>query len=110
MPPIKRPAHHRRRTFLLEWREYRELTQEDAADRVGVDRTTLGRIEAGKLPYNQDFLEKLAFAYMCEPTDLLSVNPRFRDPPTLIYEKLRAAPREMQDRAVAIIDAMLKAG
>lgn len=100
----------RERTYLREWRKFRELTQERAADRVDVDRTTLGKIERGILPYNQDFLERLAHAYGCEPHELLSINPLAPDPPKLVYERLRSAPPDLQRRAIAVLDALLKTG
>lgn len=64
-----------RRTFLREWRLYRNLTQEQAAERIGLDHSTLGRIERGLVPYSQGLLESAAEAYNCEPWDLLNVNP-----------------------------------
>lgn len=75
MPPIKKPQRKRLRHFIKEWREYRGLTQEQVADRIGVSATTFGRIEGSKVPYNQDFLEEAAYALQCEPGDLLHVNP-----------------------------------
>ncbi len=110
MAPVKKPEHSRAPTFMKQWRKHRRLTQEQAADRVGVDYTTVGRIEKGELPYNQDFLERLAFAYGCDVTDLLSIDPLKPDPPRLVYDRLRTAPRELQDRAWAVVEALLKAG
>lgn len=75
MPPVKKPIRQRRRHFIKEWREFRDLTQEQVADRLGISPTTFGRIENGKVPYNQDFLEEAAFALMCEPWDLLNRDP-----------------------------------
>lgn len=75
MPPVKRPPRQRRRHFIKEWREYRDLTQEQVADRIGISPTTFGRIENSKVPYNQDFLEEAAYALMCEPWDLLNRDP-----------------------------------
>lgn len=75
MPPVKKPTRQRRRHYIKEWREYRNLTQEQVADRIGVSATTFGRIENNQVPYNQDFLEEAANALMCEPWDLLNVNP-----------------------------------
>ena len=75
MPPVKKPTRQRRRHFIREWRENRGLTQEQAADRVGVSSTTWGRIENNRVPYNQDFLEEAAYALQCDPWDLLNVNP-----------------------------------
>jgi transcriptional regulator with XRE-family HTH domain len=75
MPPVKKPPRQRRRHFIREWRETRGLTQEQVADRIGISATNLGRIENGKVPYNQDFLEEAAVALSCEPWDLLNRDP-----------------------------------
>lgn len=75
MPPIKKPQRQRLRHFIKEWRDYRSLTQEQVADRIGISPTTFGRIEGSKVPYNQDFLELAADALRCEPWDLLHRDP-----------------------------------
>ena len=108
MPPRARPKTQRRRTFLREWREYRKLTQEQAAERIGVEQPTLSRIERGVSPYSQDFLEKAAYAYMCEPADLLMRNPLDDDAVWSITDNLRQASPADQERAAAIIGALLK--
>jgi transcriptional regulator with XRE-family HTH domain len=72
LQPLKRQL---RRTFLREWRLYRGLTQEQAAERIGLDHSTLGRIERRLVPYSQGMLEAAAEAYSCEPWDLLNVDP-----------------------------------
>lgn len=64
-----------RRTFLKEWREKRRLTQEQAAERLNIDRSNLSRVERGEIPYSQPLLEAAAYAYDCEPWDILNVNP-----------------------------------
>jgi transcriptional regulator with XRE-family HTH domain len=75
MPPVAKPHRQLRRHFFKEWRTYRELTQERAAERLNIDRTTLGRVENRKIPYSQELLEAAADAYQCEPWDILNVNP-----------------------------------
>lgn len=75
MPPVKKPAPKLRRTFLKEWRAYRRLTQEQAAERFNMDRSNLSRVERGEIPYSQGLLEAAAEAYDCEPWDILNVNP-----------------------------------
>jgi transcriptional regulator with XRE-family HTH domain len=65
------PKRPRRRTFLRQWRDKAGLNQEQAADRIGLTQSQLSRIESGRSPYNQDFLERAAEAYQCEPADLL---------------------------------------
>ena len=109
MPPVKKSKHDRARTFLREWRKFRQLTQARAAERVEIDEATLSRIERGHLPYNQDLLERLAHAYTCEVSDLLTINPMAPDKPRLIYDRLRAAPQDVQAQAVAVLEALLKA-
>jgi transcriptional regulator with XRE-family HTH domain len=108
MASRKKPAHNRHGTFLRNWRKFRELTLQRAADRLDIDYTTLGRIERGEVPYNQDLLERLAFAYGCEVTDLLDIDPLKPDPPKLVYSRLRHASPEVQRQALAIIEALLR--
>jgi transcriptional regulator with XRE-family HTH domain len=72
--PTKRQRPFRR-TFLREWRTFRHLTQEQAADRMGIDFSTLSRIERGLVPYSQGVLEAAASAYNCAPEDLLAIDP-----------------------------------
>jgi transcriptional regulator with XRE-family HTH domain len=108
MPPVRRPPRQRARTFLREWREHRNLTQEKAAERIGIEQATLSRIERGVIQYTQDFLEKAAYAYMCDPADLLMRNPLDDDAVWSIADNLRRASPEDQVRAAAVIDALLK--
>lgn len=110
MPPVKKPPHARQKTFLREWRKYFGISQDDAASRVEIDRTTLSKIERGQLPYNQDFLEKLALAYGCDAADFLNVNPLAPDPPRLVWGALKKASPEKQAEAWRIVEALLKAG
>lgn len=72
---VRKPKPKLRRTFLKEWREHRRLTQEQAAERLDMDRSNLSRVERGEIPYSQALLEAAAVAYDCEPWDLLNVNP-----------------------------------
>lgn len=75
MSRIAKQRRQLRRHFFKEWRQHRGLTQEQAAARIDIDRTTLGRIESLKIAYTQQVLEAVADAYMCEPWDLLNVDP-----------------------------------
>ncbi len=104
-PHPKRP---RRKTFLKEWREYRHLTQEQAADRLGIEQPTLSRIERGIIPYHQDFLERAAYAYQCEPADLLIRNPNDEDAVWSVADHLRKATPDQREQVRAVVDALLK--
>lgn len=63
------------RHHIKEWRKFRQLTQEQLADRIGIDKSYLSKIENGKKRYDQPFLEAAAQALRCEPADLLIRNP-----------------------------------
>lgn len=110
MPKSKQNRLNRDHVFLREWRKFRKLTQEQVADRTGIDQSTVQRIEAGKLPYNEETLQRFAHAFGCDVADLFTINPLKPDPPKLVYDRLRAAPKELQQRALAVIEALLKAG
>lgn len=78
MAPIKRPIRKRNKTYLREWRGYAvpHMSQAAVARQLGRDHSTLQKLEAGKSPYNQDWLEELAMLYRCNPWDLISRDPR----------------------------------
>jgi transcriptional regulator with XRE-family HTH domain len=61
-------------TFIRAWREYREMSQEELAEKVGeyleergisekgYTHASIGRIENGKMPYKQPIMEGIADA------------------------------------------------
>lgn len=102
------PKPRRGRTYLKQWREFRQKTQEQAAPLLGIDQSTLSRLERGISPYDQDFLEKAAFVYMCEPQDLIMRNPKDQDAVWSITDNLKKATPSDRVRAAAVIDALLK--
>lgn len=100
------PAH-----FIKAWRNFRNLTQEQLAERLEIDRTTVSKIENGKQEYSQHFLEACAHALMCEPADLI-----MRDPsrPGAVWSIWDAIPDSEKPRALALLstfaDLSRKAG
>jgi transcriptional regulator with XRE-family HTH domain len=111
MVNVKRPNQPERQlTFLREWREFRDMTLEEAAERLEIHHTTLLRIEKRQSPYNQDFLERAALVYGCEPTDFLDNNPQSWNVPRLVYDRVKQASPDKQREVMAVIEAMLKAG
>jgi transcriptional regulator with XRE-family HTH domain len=107
MAPVKKPLHSRSPTFLREWREFRDLSQEEVADRLEIDRTTLSKIERRLLPYNQDFLERAALVYGCEPADILNTNPMKPAPPRLVFEALKSATPDQRQQITRFIEFTL---
>lgn len=96
----KRPQQ---RLYLREWREHRQLTQEQLADRIGISRVMVSKIERGLNPYHQAFLEAAAAALMCEPADLLVRDPSHPDPIWTVWERIPPVDRP---RALAILRAL----
>jgi transcriptional regulator with XRE-family HTH domain len=102
--PKNRP---RTKSFLRAWRVHRGLSQEAAASRLDLDRTTLSKIENGKVPYNQVLLEMAAEAYGCEPADLI-----MRDPKSEVWsllETVRKLPPDQQNQISGMIKGFLAA-
>jgi transcriptional regulator with XRE-family HTH domain len=64
------------RTYLKQWREFRELSQDDLADMIGTSGASVSRVENLETPYTQDWLEAVAEALGCAPADLISRDPR----------------------------------
>lgn len=107
MAPVPKPKRVLSRTHLREWREYRGLTQEQAAERLNVSRTLLSKIENAKSPYTQGFMEAAAEAYQCEVPDLIMRDPN--SPVWSIYDTLRTLPKAVQEQVGEIVKTFRKA-
>lgn len=91
-----------RPTFIRSWRKHRRLTLKELAIHVGINSSTLSRIETGKIAYTQPVLEALAKALRCEPADLLMRDPRVasRDEISVVLDSL---PSDKRAEALAIL-------
>lgn len=110
MAPIKKPKQQLQRTYLKEWREFHNLSQEAAASRLNISRTLLSKIENAKSPYTQQFMENAAAAYGCEVPDLIIRNPLDKDSVWSIQEQLLKATPEQRRQIFAVVETMLKTG
>ena len=93
--------------FLRAWRKHRNLTLEQAAERVGTTHATLSRVERGKLPYNQALLEILADVYSTDPASLIMRDPSQPEGIWSIWDTL--APTE-QRQVVEIAKTIKRTG
>lgn len=84
----------RRRTFFKEWRKYRRLTLEAAAERAGMTAGNLSAMERGAQGYTQAGLEALAEAYHCDPGQLLTVDPTKGDAIWTLWERAKPGQRQ----------------
>lgn len=79
--------------YIKEWRRYRGLSQIDFAERVGIDRGYLSKIENGKRRYDQPFLEAAATVLQCTPADLIIRDPSDPDGIWSVWDSLQPAQR-----------------
>jgi transcriptional regulator with XRE-family HTH domain len=93
----------RPRQFFKQWRKHRGLTQEQLAERIGIARSYLTKIERGDRRYDQPFLEAAAEALRCEPCDLIMRDPTDSEQIWSIWEQLDPVQRV---QAMAVIRAI----
>jgi len=84
----------RRRLFLRQWREYRQLSQDALASRIGKTQGLISQLENSKVNYTGDLLEALAKALKCEPADLITRDPLDPQAPWALWESLRPTERK----------------
>ena len=89
-----------RQTTIRQWREFREMTQAELADRIGRSEALISQLEAGKAPYNQFTLEAIANALGCSSGDLLHRAPGGSEP---VSEALAGLSGDQKAEALAII-------
>lgn len=96
-----------RPTFVRQWRQYRGLTLEQLAEKIGTTHATLSRVERGKLPYNQELLEHLAEALATDVASLISRDPSQKDAIWALWD--RAEPGERR-QIEALAETILSLG
>jgi transcriptional regulator with XRE-family HTH domain len=91
---MRTPKRQRGRLFLREWREFRQLSQDALASRIGKTQGLISQLENAKVNYTGALLEALADALRCEPADLIMRNPQDPEAPWSIWDRLRAVERK----------------
>lgn len=66
--------------FMPEWREFRGLTQEAAAEAMNMSRENLSKLERGLIFFTEESLRAAARAYACAPADLFNPPERAKQP------------------------------
>jgi transcriptional regulator with XRE-family HTH domain len=92
--PHPKPRRNLHRHFLKQWREHRGYSQEAAAERLGMDRSNLSKIENSKVPYSQELLEHAAEVYMCSVPDLLIRDPSQSEAIWSLWESAKEGERQ----------------
>lgn len=101
------PKRQFRRTYIRQWREFRGLTLEQLADRIGSTHATVSRVERALQPYSQAMLEAIAEALMTDPASLLMRDPSDQEAIWSIWDQAKPAERA---QLVAIARALIKTG
>jgi len=111
MPAKAHQKREYRRHFFREWREFSDLSQEQAAERLDLSRSQLSKIESMQSPYKQGLLEAAAEVYGCEPWDILNRNPLLPDAPRSILDTLEQTPPDQRQEIINYIEFLrTKAG
>jgi transcriptional regulator with XRE-family HTH domain len=100
--------HHH---YVREWRKFANLTQEQLAERLGVTKGAISRMEQFKRGYNQATLEAVANVLQVRPADLLSAPPTPNDPEAefLFLARKIAVNREKRKLAANLLKSVLEA-
>lgn len=93
----------RQRWFLREWRTFRQLTQQQLADRLETTKSVISALENGKQRWNQDILELAAEALNCDPVDIIVRDPTAPEPIWSIWERV---PQQMRPVAAKQLEAL----
>jgi transcriptional regulator with XRE-family HTH domain len=84
-----------RPTYIAQWREHRNLTQEQLASRLEMTQSHLSMLENGKRGYTQETLEAIADALGTDAASLLMRNPT--DPGAIwsIWDQAKQGERQL---------------
>lgn len=89
MAPVSKPKPVLGPHFLREWRDFRDIRQQVAADAINVSRELLSKIENQKSQYSQPQLERLAALYRASPAQLITEDPTNPPPPIADESEIR---------------------
>lgn len=88
------------------WREYRKLTQEQLAEKIGTTAAVISLLESGKRRLSLKWLLKIAPALKTTPGFILDHDPD--DLPTDILDTWASIPEAQQPQALAILKTFAK--
>jgi transcriptional regulator with XRE-family HTH domain len=101
-------ADEKPRNYLRAWREFRKLTQEQLADKVGTDKAVISLLESGNRGLSDKWLRKLAPALQTSPGHLLDHDPE--DLPTDIIDIWAHIPDRDKETARRVLESFSRTG
>lgn len=94
-------------TFIRVWRQSKQLSLEQLASRIPMDKGNLSKVERGLLPYNQEMLERIADALGTDPASLLIRNPADPEGIWSIWERARPGTKR---QIAQVAETLLRTG
>lgn len=107
MAKVKKPHRPLGRHYIREWRDHKGLTQDQLAERVGLSRTQISRIENHRQGYSQELLEAVADAIGVSAATLIMRAPGSE---WTLQEALTGLGEVQRRQAIAVIEALRAAG
>jgi transcriptional regulator with XRE-family HTH domain len=104
---MKAPKQQYRRTYVRQWRQFRNLTLEQLSSRIGLTPSGLSMLERAERPYTQGTLERLAEALGTDPASLLMRDPSDERAIWSIWD--HASPGE-REQIAAVVRALKPTG
>lgn len=98
------------KTYIRAWREFRDKTQAQCGEFVGISESQFNRIENGKSPYNQAFLELTAEYLETDVASLLMRDPSQPDAMWSLWDRASIGERKDIERLVRVIVEEKKTG
>jgi transcriptional regulator with XRE-family HTH domain len=92
--PVPTPPRFRR-TYIAQWREARNLTQEQLAARLDMTQSHLSMLENGRRGYTQETLEAIAHALQTDVASLLMRDPTADEAIWSIWDQAKPGERQM---------------
>jgi transcriptional regulator with XRE-family HTH domain len=106
---VRKPPQQRRapRHYVKQWREYRGLTQEQLAERVGRSRGLISQIESGTTELTEEMIYALAEAFRHTPGDVFRVDPTKEGLVVDITDALSGKPADVQAEALGFVRGLV---
>jgi transcriptional regulator with XRE-family HTH domain len=98
-----KPKNH-----LRAWREFREMSQEELADRLDTAKGVISLLENGKRPLSDKWLRRLAEVLETNPGHILDVDPNELD--NDIIDIWTRIPERDREQAARILRTFTKTG
>lgn len=92
--------------YLKAWREFRRMTQDDVAEKLGTTGAVISLLEEGKRGLSAKWLRRLAPVLHTTPGLLLDHDPH--ELPTDVLEIWASIPDDQRDQARRILDTFAR--